>query len=57
MRAAYEPLCEQIEARWRHRLGSSLIDEVVTAVRVDGDWRPFPLITWSGAEFSVLGEE
>jgi hypothetical protein len=53
---AYEPLRDQIEARWRHRLGSSLIDEVVEAVRVEGNWRPFPLIAWTGAEFSVLGE-
>jgi len=56
IRAAYEPLCDQIEARWRRRLGSSLIDTVAAAVRVDGDWRPFPLITWTGVEFSVLGE-
>lgn len=54
MRDAYEPLCEQVESRWRHQLGSSLIDEVSDAVRVDGDWRPFPLVVWTGAEFSPV---
>ncbi len=53
MRDAYGPLCEQIESRWRDRLGS-LIDESIDAVRVDGDWRPFPLVAWTGAEFSLL---
>lgn len=53
MRDAYEPLCAQIESQWRERLGSSLIDEVVGAVRVAGDWRPFPLVAWTGTEFSV----
>ena len=56
MREAYEPLCEQIEARWRDLMGSPLVDEVVAAVRVEGDWRPFPLITWTASEFSVLAE-
>jgi len=55
MRVAFEPLRDAIEARWRDRLGSSVIDEVVASVRVDGDWRPFPLIRWTGTEFSVLG--
>jgi hypothetical protein len=54
MRDAYNPLCEQVESQWRNRLGSSLIDDVVATLRVDGRWRPFPLITWTGAEFSVL---
>ena len=55
MRDAYEPLCARIESQWRDRLGSSLIGDVIEAVRVAGDWRPFPLVAWTGAEFSVLG--
>lgn len=54
MRDAYEPLCERIEGRWRQRLGSSLIDDIVDAVRVDGEWRPFPLVAWTGADFVLL---
>lgn len=54
MRDAYEPRCAQIESQWRDRLGSSLIDEVIDAVRVAGYWRPFPVVAWTGAEFSVL---
>jgi hypothetical protein len=38
------------------RLGSPLIDDAVEAARVEGNWRPFPLIAWTGAEFSVLSE-
>lgn len=55
MRDAYRPLCERVESRWRQRMGSSLIDEVVDAVGVGGDWRPFPLVVWNGAEFSLVG--
>ena len=33
MRDAFEPLCAQIESRWRKWLGSSLIDDVTEAVR------------------------
>ncbi|MCA1673667.1 MAG: hypothetical protein LC799_16190, partial [Actinobacteria bacterium] len=54
LRDAYRPLCEQIESRWRHQFGSSLVDEVIDAVGVFGDWRPFPLVAWTGSEFSLL---
>ena len=54
MRDAYEPLCEQIESRWRRRFGSALLDEVADAVGVVGEWRPFPLVAWTGSEFSLL---
>lgn len=57
MRDAYRPLCEQIESQWRDQMGASLIDEIVQAVRVEGNWRPFPLVAWTGAEFSVVGGE
>lgn len=56
VRDAFQPLCEQVESRWRHRFGSSLIDEVIAAVHEDGAWRPFPLVAWTGAEFSLLGD-
>jgi hypothetical protein len=55
MRDAHEPLCEQIESRWRDRLGSPFIDEVIEAVSGNGDGTTFPLIAWAGAEFAVLG--
>ena len=54
MRDAYRPLCERIESRWRQQMGSSLIDQVIDAVGVDGDWRPFPLIAWDGTDFSIV---
>jgi hypothetical protein len=37
MRDAYRPLCERVESRWRRRMGSSLIDQIIDAVGVDGD--------------------
>jgi hypothetical protein len=55
MRDAYRPLCERVESRWRQRMGSSLIDQIIDAVGVDGDWRSFPLVAWDGAEFSIVG--
>lgn len=54
MRDAYRPLCEGVESRWRQRLGSSLIDQTIDAVGVDGDWPAFPLIAWDGTEFSTV---
>jgi len=29
-------------------------DEVIDAVGMSGGWRPFPLVTWTGSEFSLL---
>jgi hypothetical protein len=52
---AFEPLCTEIEARWRERFGAALVDEVIEAVADDGDWLPFPLIGWTGRSFDVLG--
>ena len=57
MRDAYQPLCEAIESGWRHRFGSSLVDEVVDAVGAGGECRPFPLVTWTGSEFSFLDDQ
>ena len=57
MRDAYRPLCEQVESRWRHRYGSSLLDEVVDAVGAAGQCRPFPLVAWTGREFSLLDDK
>jgi hypothetical protein len=54
MRDVYRPLCDHIESRWRNQFGSSLVDEVIDAVEVSGDWRQFPLVTWTGREFSLL---
>jgi len=54
MRDAYAPLCEQIEASWRGRFGSSLIDEVIDAVHVDGGYSTFPWVRWTRDEFVVL---
>lgn len=54
MRDAYQPLCDEVESRWRRAFGSSLVDEVVDAVGVVGLSRPFPLATWRGSEFSLL---
>lgn len=57
MRDAYQPLCEEIEARWRRKFGSSLVDEVVDAVGAGGGCPPFPLVAWTGSEFSLLDDQ
>ena len=54
MRDAYQPLCEQVESRWRRTFGASLVDEVVDAVGVVGPSRPFPLVAWTGSEFALV---
>lgn len=54
LRDAYGPLCDHIESRWRDQFGSSLVDEVIDAVGMSKNWRPFPLVTWTGREFSLL---
>jgi len=57
MRDAFEPLCTELESRWRAQHGPTLIDDVIDAVRVEAveDPPPFPLVSWTGAEFAVLG--
>jgi hypothetical protein len=56
MRDAYHPLCQQIESAWRDTFGS-LIDEVVEALGVVTPSRPFPLVAWTGREFSLLDDQ
>ena len=57
MRDAYQPLCELVEYRWRHTFGSTLIDEVIDAVGVVAHSRPFPLVAWTGSEFSLVDDQ
>ena len=57
IRDSYRGVCERVDARWRARFGSPLLDEIAAAVHVDGGWPAFPLIAWTGDEFAALPSE